>query len=308
MKICLIGNFTSSYGQICDERWIAESLEQLGHTVVRINRENYAADIDQYETLHVDATIFFKWRGFVPEDIKLWRETVGGTILAWTFDFMPIHDYFFPVLREVDLWLGEELGLLPRWKEMGINFHYFPNHAVPPQIFKKLPSEKEYDVVFTGTHFATGGRVDLLKEVDKHFNLHVFGNGSEGWATDVKHAHPAMFDDGLSELIAKSKIMLGINIENNTWGYWSIRAAQVMMSGGFMLQKYVPGMEKELKDGVEYFQDAKECIEKIRYYLDHEEERELIAFRGQAIALSEMTNQARSRELVTLLKNYPFKV
>lgn len=306
MRICLIGNFGKSYGQTCDERHIADALKQVGVEVVEIQREHFAADMERYWDIPFAATIFFKWQGFVPEDIKRWKEMNDAPVLAWTFDFMPFHDYFFPVLETVDLWLGEELGMLPDWKQRGIRFHYFPNHAVPPGAFPMLERPKKYDVVFTGSHLARGGRIDLLKELDQHFDLHVFGNGHQGWATDVKNAHPPMFDNQLSELVAESRIMLGINIENETWGYWSIRPVQVMMCGGFMLQKYIPGMEKELKDGCEYFRDANECIEKIRYYLEHEEERNAVAKRGYDIAQTSLTSFHRARELVTLIKNYPW--
>lgn len=307
MKLVLIGNFGISYGQVCDERHIADALKSIGHQVTEIQREQFASQISEHENLTVDATIFFKWQGYNPEDITRWKKITNAPALAWTFDFMPQHDYFYPVLERVDLWLGEEAGLLPEWERRGFKFHYFPNHAVPPNFFPRLDLPKEYDVSFTGTHIARGGRVDLLTEVNKHFDLHVFGNGYEGWAMDVKNAHPPAFDQKLSEVVAKSKIMLGINVFNECPGYWSIRPVQVLMAGGFMLQKYVPGMEKELRDGAAYFTSTEDCIEKIRYYLDHEEERNRIAERGYWIAQANLTAENRARELTVLLENYPWQ-
>ena len=118
MRLCLVGNFGISYGQISDDLHLANALEAIGHEVVKIPREQFLSRMDETFPAFA-ATIFFKWRGFVPEDIKAWRKKTNAPILAWTFDFMLIHDYFLPVLKEVDLWLGEELGLLPKWKEMG---------------------------------------------------------------------------------------------------------------------------------------------------------------------------------------------
>lgn len=305
MKICLIGNFTTSYGQICDERHIANALTELGQEVHCIQREEFASRLSEFENLKIDATIFFKWPGFTPDMVVKWKRLTNTFIFAWTFDYMMFHPNCLEMLKTVDCWLGEELGLLVELERGGYKFHYFPNHAVPESIFKSLSLPKEYDVVFTGTYYPRGGRIDILTDLAKRFKVDVFGNDYTNWKNHGVNAHPPVFDDKFPELIAKSKIVLGINVTNETWGYWSIRPAQIMMCGGFTIQKYIPGMEKELKDGVAYWHELPDLIEQIKYYLDHEEERNTIAKRGYGIAHKNNTSIERARELLVLLKEYP---
>ena len=305
MKICLIGNFGKSYGQTCDETHIYNALKQLGHDVHSIQREEFASKISEFERINLDATIFFKWTGFKTDDVIRWKKITSSPVLAWTFDYMMFHQDCLPMLKAVDCWLGEELGLLTELEREGYKFHYFPNHAVPETIFKRVEASKEYDIVFTGTYYPRGGRIDILEALSKLFKVDVFGNGYGNWARHGVVGHPQVFDDNLPELIAKSKIVLGINVTNETWGYWSIRPAQILMCGGFTIQKYIPGMEKELKDGVAYWHELPDLIEQIKYYLEHEDERNEIAKRGYEIAHQSLTSLVRARELTVLLKEYP---
>ena len=308
MKLCLIGNFQTSSGQICDERHIKKALEDLGHEVHAIQREEFPGIIGEHERLNIDATIFFKWPGFTANHLLMWKEITKAPVLAWTFDFMFIHQGFLPAMQAADLWLGEELGEKEVFERQGCNFHYFPNHAVPPDVFKKIDGEKIYDLTFTGSPYPNGGRLIQLHLLqDAGIDIHVWSTDCAGWKREGFNCHGSAFDTELSKVVGQSKIVLGTNYNNETCGYWSIRPIQVMMSGGFMLHQYVPGMEKELKDGIAYFTSREDCIEKVKYYLEHDEEREAIAKRGYEIAHQNLTSEVRARELIVLLQNY-FKI
>jgi len=52
------------------------------------------------------------------------------------------------------------------------------------------------------------------------------------------------------------------------------------------------------------YRDAPDCVEKIRYYLDHEEERAAIAQAGQRRVLQEHTGFHRAQELLDILARY----
>ena len=77
-----------------------------------------------------------------------------------------------------------------------------------------------------------------------------------------------------------------------------------MLCEGFMIDRYVLGMERELRDGCEYWNTHDELIEKIKYYLEHDVERSAIAKRGYDIATTTLTNKSRCGELIRLLENY----
>lgn len=300
MKLCLIGNFGKSFGQICDEWHIKSTLEKLGHEVHAIQRENFSGMISEHQRLNLDATIFFKWPDWKPDDIVKWKRITQTPVIMWTFDYMErFLDWFVPQASACDIYLGEEITNI--WEDNLINFKYFPYHAANSNYFYKINKSKEYDVAFFGTAYGQGGRIELLQAIDKVYDIHAFGNLD--WTANGIKGNPPKFDKELSEEIAKARIVIGINWVNTIPGCWSIRGAQTLMTGSFFLTKYVPGMEAEYHDGVEYFNTTEECLDKIGYYLRHEEEREAIADKGYKIAQLNLTTEQRCKDLITIIKH-----
>lgn len=284
-------------GQIRDEYHIADALTELGHTIY-VNDENVINE--------VDLILAFNGNQVSPERIKKWKSTTNTPIWFWTFDNCDRRPDIYSIIKEVDLWLGEELGRAERFKQENIPFYYFPNHAVNPKYFYPPKEEevKEIDVMFTGTPYFQE-RTDMLKAIqDAGIDLHIFGNNPNGWKNQgFNNVHDSVFDEKLSLAIHRSKIVVGIS-NTNCYGYWSIRPAQVMLCKGFMIDKYVLGMERELRDGCEYWNTHEDLIEKIRYYLDNEDERLKLAQRGYEIAINTLTNKSRCAELIKLFENH----
>jgi len=294
MKILMIGNFGYSAGQICDEDHIFKGFQDLGIEVFQN---------DESKLPEVDLVLCFKAKNWGLEDIKRWKTITKAPIWLWTFDNMDRFSWIYPIAKECDLWLGEELGRRERFKQEGIPFYYFPYHAVPPDVFYPIQQAKEYDVVFTGTPYGgeyNPNKHELLKAIDEQYDLHVFGNNPDGWkAHGLKNVHEPMFDTKLSDLYSKSRIVIGIsNVQCE--GYWSIRTSQALMCGACVLVRFTPQMEKELRDNVVYFQDIDDCLRKIGYLLAFPEEAKKIAAKGYLYARACLTTTQRLKELLLL--------
>lgn len=288
-----MGNFGKSYGQICDENHIKDGFEKLGIKTF----ENTIPD-------QVDLILTFKNNKYTPEDVKEWKKK--APVWIFSFDNMDRFNWFYDYAKECDLWLGEELGRRERFITHYLPFYYFPYHAVPPDVFRHIPQAKIYDVVFTGTPY--GGdynpdKFELLKAIQEKYDLHIFGNNKEGWeAQGLNNIHDAVFDEKLSEMLGQAKINIAIsNVQCE--GYWSIRTSQALMCRAFVLARFTPQMEKELKDNVAYFQDIPDCLDKIKYYLENESEREKIASKGHYFANNYLTTEQRLKELLILYEN-----
>ncbi len=297
-KIALMGNIdTLSYGQTTDETYIKSALINLGHEV-------FINDSSEEVLKNVDLILAFKSNKIGVDNIRDWRLKTNAKIFIFSFDFMRRFEWFFPIAKECDLWLGEEECLKSEWKQLGLPFYQFPNHAVNPEIFYPINSPKEFDVSFMGTPYFQE-RTDMLRAIENAgFNLYIFGNNPEGWKQQgFKNVMGPAFDQKLSEAIGKSKIVVGIS-NNLCEGYYSIRSSQVMLCKGFIIDRFSPYMEKELKDGIEYWNTHEELIEKIKYYLEHEDERLAIAEKGYQIAINNLTNKQRCRELIILFERF----
>lgn len=296
-KILMFHSVGKNENQIRDEYHIVDALRTLGHEIFT-NDENKLSE--------VDLILCFKSNTWGLEHLKRWKEKTRAPIWLQTFDNMDRFPQFYPIIKEADLWLAEELGRYDRWKNENIPFYWFPHHAVPEKYFYKVDKPKIYDVVFTGTPYGcqyNPDKFELLRAIQEKFDLHVFGNNQQGWKNQgIKNVYPAVFDEKLSDIYGQSKIVIAIsNVQLS--GYWSIRSSQILMCGAFGLIRFTPQMEKELKDNVVYFQDISECLEEIDYYLKHDDEREQIARQGHEYAKKYLSTIQRAKELIILFEN-----
>ena len=90
---------------------------------------------------------------------------------------------------------------------------------------------------------------------------------------DYKSIMPIVFE--------QSKINLNISLRSIHSGI-PLRAMDIMGCGGFLLSNYQEELGESFKEGkeMEMFRSREECLDKIRYYLTHEEERLSIAAEG----------------------------
>lgn len=125
-------------------------------------------------------------------------------------------------------------------------------------------------------------------------NIKLWGNG---WKDNPKYAPyamgPAENGETLSKIYQASKIVVGNNIMTTA----AARAWETMLSGGFYLSNYIPE-EDDITDirkiitvgeDVIMFYDKEDLVNKLHYYLEHEEERQLMIEKGRTASLEKMT-------------------
>lgn len=125
-------------------------------------------------------------------------------------------------------------------------------------------------------------------------NIKLWGNG---WTDNEKYQPyamgPAENGETLSKIYQASKIVIGNNITTTN----AARAWETMLSGGFYLSNYIPEEEDfsdirkivEIGKDVIMFYGKEDLIEKTKYYLEHEDERQIMIERGRKVALEKMT-------------------
>ena len=125
-------------------------------------------------------------------------------------------------------------------------------------------------------------RVDLLRRAGESFDVTLFSGDTDESLSKV-HMHGYIsHDTELPRIYKTSKINLNITLRSITSGI-PLRCMEVMSCGGFLLTNYQPELAQYFTDGEELamFSTPDEMMEKIGYYLSHEEERIAIAKRGQ---------------------------
>jgi hypothetical protein len=137
-------------------------------------------------------------------------------------------------------------------------------------------------------------------------NLKLWGNG---WLKDKKYVNYAMgpAENGivLSKILRSSKIVLGNNV--NVTG--SARAWETMLSGVFYMSNDVP-MEEDAVDirkmmaegeNLVMFHSRQDLLDKVAFYLSHEDERKQMAEKGRKFALEHMTYDGLMKKTLQFL-------
>jgi hypothetical protein len=287
VKILSIGNFGYGWdGSICDEEHIASALEQLGHEVIRCQRDHqsYVWQGDR------DFILIAQWDGYNPFLREAARKSTDAPIVYWAFDYQADgQEWHERLIAQSDLYLSKRIAdsKYPNWQWLSQDF-------APNFLYKHpLHLAKDIDVLFTGSYlpWATE-RNETLKAVDEKFNLVI--HSVNDWP-GFKDVRPPVMDEGLPELYARAKIILSIDHTIEA-GYWSDRNAQIMACGGRPLFRYVPLSEARFGQYVDYFYSLEGCLNSVQYRL------EFALDMGVDLDIRPFKVLAKAQDLLTIVK------
>lgn len=189
---------------------------------------------------------------------------------ATAFDFVFTHD---KANREI-------------YKNIGCkHVFWLPCAAVNTMVHKKLCIPKKYDITFTGSK--TNRRKNILTALEKHFNIFT----------------PNIWDSKeLNTVFNESKIVLNIHLSDLP--NMETRIGEVLGSGSFLLTEELSSKDL-FNDGEHLVQwkrgNIDDLIDKIKYYLLQDDERENIANNGHQFAVEHHTFERRMEELLTVI-------
>ncbi|MFO1019588.1 MAG: glycosyltransferase [Planctomycetales bacterium] len=222
-----------------------------------------------------------------------------------------------------DYCLVPEKFRLEDYRRLGANPIYC-QEAANPDIYKPYDVPQEYDVTFVGQ--AYGNRPGLIgKLIEEGVSARVWGPNwieqrtpEPGWKSAARRLKRAILgqtsagqtlvpaeycggplsDEELVRMYSRSKISLGFTsvgliAENPAEQIKQVRLRdfEATMSGAFYLVEEFDELAEFFEPGKEIvmFRDGEELVEKARYYLKHEQEREEIRQAGLKRAREEHT-------------------
>jgi hypothetical protein len=292
MRVIFVGNFTVDYSS---ENHHANSIETLGHTVMRLQEGSATSEEILEESLNADVLVFVHTHGWVtPGTVGL--DTIFKTLKRVGIPSMTYH---------LDLWLGlerqKDLDTDPFYKTIG---HFFATdklmadwfnkntdvkgHYIPAGVYDKevyidtAGDDAGNDVIFVGSrgyHPEWQYRPQLIDNLKGMYGkkfTHVGGDGDTGTIRGQR----------LNRVYASSKVAVGdtLCIGFDYPYYFSDRLFESTGRGGFTIFPYIKGIEDNFvidKEIVTYeFGNFDQLKDKIDYYLMNPEEREEIRQAG----------------------------
>jgi len=307
MKIVFVGNFQVNYSS---ETHHANSLEQLGNNVIRLQEGQASSEEILNEAINANCLVFVHTHGW---------ETPGNLTLDQVFKILDKAN--IPTLTyHLDLWFGLEREkdihedpfyksikhfyltdkLMADWfnENTEVIGHYLPAGVYGEETYIDNdydPKSFDKDVIFVGSkryHPEWQYRpqlIDWLRDTYKDGFTHVGGDGDTG---TIRGAD-------LNRIYAKTKIAIGdtLCINFDYPYYFSDRLFESTGRGGFTIFPYIKGIEdcfKIDKEIVTYkFGDFDELRKKIDYYLNNDEEREKIRKAGHERTKKNHTYKSR---------------
>lgn len=194
--------------------------------------------------------------------------------------------------------------------------YFFPGSpAFIAEAVQEVP--KQFDVVFTGQWTPDhASRNDLILAAAQHaersarpYSLGFFIANASGTPLPEsisRFDHGARWGLAMHQAIRSGKIVLNAEIDLARGEAGNMRLFEVTGTGSFLLTEYHENIRQFFEPGseIETFRDKAEMCEKIEYYLQHEDEREAIAQRGQARCLRDHSMAKRMPQFEQMIRYY----
>lgn len=227
------------------------------------------------------------------EDGLPWKEWEipkdGGRTIYVGSDTHLGKDYRFKKAEKFDYVFFNQKDAVDEYNKTHDNKAMWLPHAAEPKAYPNINIIKKYDVGFVGHVQETPNyngitRVDALDRLFKEFPNFYYGS-----------RHPGFPDKNLFEDAAKkfsmSKIVFNISIKDDI----NMRCFETLSTGSFLLTNWIPTLSDLFEDGKHLvtYKTLDEMVEKVKYYLEHEDEREKIAKAGYDEFISKHTYKHR---------------
>ncbi len=212
-------------------------------------------------------------------------------LVAYVYDSMLNHFWLRHYLKLFDDVFVDCKDSLRRLAEEGVEAHWLP-FGVDPALYPSEYVEKEVDVGFVGSVQGRPRRVAMLDLLREHFTVRAEG----GWDSDeFLNAKQAC------AIYRRSRIVINELLFQTV----TSRTFEAMASGSMLLtESCAPELRDFFTEGIHLDTfEPETLIEKVRYYLDHEEERERIAAAGRRKILAEHTLERRAEFLIEIVRS-----
>lgn len=262
--------------------------------------------------------IHIAWKGdaFLPETFRELSARGVYNVLLHPDETLP--EWLPPLAKASDLFCTQYKGMSAAYREAGIENLGWLLEGFTPSFFEYDQITEEEREKYT-CEVVTIGTIDRIPEyrrrlyalnrlIREGFNVRWWGrhmsfrrNSLREWFSPARRAWGGgmVWDETFAKACHCAKIFMTLPANPERSGGLSNRAFWVTGVGTFYMMRYKQGLEEFFEPDREIvvFHDEDEMVEKVRYYLAHDDEREAIAEAGQRRTLGEYTSQHLFRGL-----------
>lgn len=264
---------------------IKYAFEQLGHEVMAVDAKLEPGNSHAASLAFNPDLVFCSRTKALTDQVMLIKKAFPKAVASvWNIDTrysIERWEHLFPLIKAVDYYFVIESNLFKEWRELNVNTYWLSQglqieiYDKPHEITNEDRQRYVCDVCFCGTANWTrrSDRMPFLEAVEQAgFKLNRWGRGSE---------REKIYNEEHNKAVSLSKINLCISGHPNNEKNVSLRNYKILGAGGFALELYRKGIHEVFPAEVLHcYRTPEELVEKVRYWLDHEEERKEVAERG----------------------------
>jgi len=295
IRIIIIGSFyKTAFEEIPTEVFLSNALERAGCDIERLDINGFPGNVTSQKIKKTD--IVFYSTKIISADTKTFStfsEYVTKPSILYTNDWIFLNktreQNYREKIKYIDYIISTDTT--DYTKNFGVKKHwYIPMACLPSSKFNPSPQK---DLIFTGYTDYSQDRKIFIKEIKKSFDLDIYGVGNK----------QPIYNKELEKTLQNYKIALGHNCVNSP-GYWSSRLYITIGFGGFFITPYTKLLEREFKnkEHLVWYKNLKEGKKLIKYYLEHNEEREKIRRQGYEYCQKNHNWNVRAKEFIKVFK------
>jgi spore maturation protein CgeB len=263
------------------------------------------------EAFHPDLMLSIKGEAVKPKTIEWVKNELGAKTALWYPDdprfFNSLVRYIAPSYDHVFTASEKAIGM---YKEIGCRKVHFLPFACEPTVHRKLSSsnrrstQHDLDVVFVGTY--TRRRDRLIKALEgAGIRVKVYGPYWRYFKRS-NNVHDGVYGPEMVKIFNSAKIVLNIHVKDDLPYKVNMRTFEATGCGTFLLTDYAYGVDKMFRVGEELvvYANENELVKLAKYYLDTENEREVISKRSQEKAYKEHKYEGRVKKLLSTIGEF----
>lgn len=260
---------------------IKHAFEQLGHETAAVDpRLEIQNSYDEACRFMPNLVLCSKIEALTSEVKKIKERFKDATIFMWHIDIrsrIEKYTHLFPLIESCDYYFVVDTKTIPQWRKINPNTFWLPQ-GLQNEVYDK-PKEitdddrKKYscDVSFAGglrhsSHKHRGQYLEAIRQAGAELKLW----GCKG--------SPLVYNEEHNKMVSLSKINFCCSAFPENGQYTSVRNYKILGAGGFVLELYREGIYKIFPENViKCYTNPEDLKEKVRYWLDHDQERQQIA-------------------------------
>lgn len=213
-------------------------------------------------------------------------------------------------LTQFDLIVTSFPHFVGELKTLGVASQYL-KLGFEPRVWRQVGTmERTFGVAFIGSYsYYHKGGTQLLESVAAQTPIEFWGQGTSRLAPSSairQRFHGEAWGLAMYKILAQTRIAINRHIGVAGEYANNMRLYETTGMGAMLLtdeKKNLGDLFKVGEEVVTYTNDQ-DLVDKIRYYLDHETERQAIALAGQKRTLAEHSYDNRMKELVHIIEQY----